>query len=1028
MKKRKKENKSTVAFVKQSEKPRISVCLIAKNEEKYIDQCLSSIKAIADEIILVDTGSTDRTVKIAGKYTDKIYFHLWNDNFSEARNHYLKYATGDWIFQIDADEKLVQEDIPIILKAINDKNIDAVMIQIISKLREGKSEAVHSVERVFRNKKQIHYEGRVHNRLEGITNAKVYPIRLMHYGYDLGQTLSRKKFERTVSLLKMDLADKPDNPLTYHYLGCSYLSEGKYQESLNNSLEAIRLAEVKKDTNMIYLWSHYNASISYYRLKELEKAEEVSKSAIKKYSDHIDSHYILSLVFFDLKKWAQLIDYGKKYIQLAKLMKTSPEHFGNLVTCTVNEEWNIQVLIAIAYFELKFYEESNDAFDKAVSCAPQPFIALRAAGIYFYNQKKYNKALEYLKKAKLNNPDDSTIKDLIAQIEKEKVTEIKEPTITCCMIVKNEEVFLDQCLKSICDYVDEIIIVDTGSTDGTVDIARKYTEKIYFHPWEGSFSKARNQAMGYATCDWILTIDADEEFVAGSGELLRQAVRESGFADAIHANVISTYSGGRKAARHNSERILRNNGIIHYEGIVHNRVEGAFKIKESRIELMHYGYDVDEKKAQEKFLRTIHLLKKQIEENPTDPMPHHYLGTSYLSRGMDEEAAKESVIAIDLAERQNDGNPMYLWSRHNAAITFFRMGNLDKAGEYSLDAIRKYPDHLDSHFTLTMVAGERRQWQDVLTHGTRFIELRDIFEKNPERAGIVINTTMNEAPSVHLLIGHAWHALSEISKMQKHYQAAADLAEDKWQVWWNAGCFHMDRSFDLVYAHTYLNMALEESPENQDIWYMLAKLNKKSESFSDEIKCLAKLFSLGNRDTIVLNRLASLSLDSDDLSMASQVIDAMLEIDSQNYLALCNSGTLFRRQNSLDHAMKAFSKAIEINPQETEPWLNLGEIAMQLGQFENARLFFGHVCNLGKETLKAFLYLCEIELRQNRIVEFIHWCDLVLKELKLNRNRTINTIEDISCILHEIKKAINHNSKFSIQTSKILSLLPAVSQ
>ncbi|MBA3036700.1 MAG: glycosyltransferase, partial [Desulfobacterium sp.] len=880
------------------------------------------------------------------------------------------------------------------------------------------------VERIFRNNKQIHYEGRVHNRLVGIKNAKVYPIRLMHYGYDLGQTQSKKKFERTVRLLEMDLEDNPENPITYHYLSCSYLSEGKYQESLDTSLSAIRLAEAKKDPDMIYLWSHYNAAISYYRLKESDEAEKISKSALKKYSDHIDSYFVLSLVCFDQKKWAHLINYGNEYIRLIKLLNKSPERFGNLLTCTVNEQWNVQVLIGVAYFELNLFKDSDHAFDKAVSCAPEPFIALRAAGIYFHNQKKHIKALEYLKRAHEKKPDDSTVNSLIAQIEKAGVVEARKPTITCCMIVKNEEVFLDQCLKSICDYVDEIVIVDTGSTDGTVEIARQYTDKIYFHPWEGSFSKARNQAMAYATCDWIFQIDGDEELVQGSGEELIEAVYDAGPADAFHVNIISTYSNGAKRARHNFERLFRNNGVIHYEGIVHNRVTGAFKIKESRIELMHYGYNVDEKKAQEKYLRTSELLKKQIEENPNDPMPHHYLGASYLSRGMDEDAAKESVTAIDLAERQNDDNPMYLWSRHNAAIAFFRMGNLNKAGEYSLDALRKYPEHLDSHYTLTIIAGERGQWKDVISHGTKFLELRDMFENNPEKAGIVINSTMNEAPSIHLLIGHACHALGEISKMQVQYQMAADHAEDKWQAWWNAGCFHMDRSFDLVCARSYLSMALVESPENQDIWYMLAKLNKKSGFFSEEKQCLVKLFEFGNRDTIILNRLATLSLDSDDLATASQALDALLAIDNRNYFALCNFGILYRRQNFLDRAMEAFSKAIENNPYESAPWLNLGEISIQLGQFDNARLFFERVCNLEKETLKALLYLCEIELRQDRVVEFIHWCDLVLKELGLNRNRTLDSVEDLGGILQEINIVLIHDVDLCSQVSNVLSLLP----
>ncbi len=169
---------------------------------------------------------------------------------------------------------------------------------------------------------------------------------------------------------------------------------------------------------------------------------------------------------------------------------------------------------------------------------------------------------------------------------------------------------------------------------------------MFFHPWEGNFSKARNQALSYSSCDWVFIMDADEELVEGSGERIRESVRNADETDAFLVNTISTYSNGTKRARHNSERLFRNNGVIHYEGIVHNRVEGVRSVKASGIEIMHYGYDVEEKKAHEKFLRTSELLKKQIEEDPDNPMHHHYLGTSYLTRGMNEEAARESWLPL----------------------------------------------------------------------------------------------------------------------------------------------------------------------------------------------------------------------------------------------------------------------------------------------------------------------------------------------------------------------------------------------
>ncbi len=1023
--KKKKKAKTTITTLKQSVRPLISVCMIAKNEEKYIEQCLRSVKPVADEIIFVDTGSTDRTVDIARKYTDKIYFHPWNDNFSEARNQAMHYAKGDWILTIDADEELVKEDIPNVLNAVQEAGIDAIVAQVVSAAHRGRSKAVHNSERILRNNGVIHYEGRVHNRVVGVTSPKIYPLRILHYGYDIMEGDTGKKFERTVSLLKKDLEDSPDNPATHHYLSCSYLSLGMYEETIEHGLKATRLAEAKNNQDMLFLWTYYNLSLAYYRSNNLNIAKDMAIGALKKCPHHIDSHFMMIMICFDEKCWKDLIYHADRYLQLVDNLNTDPAKFGNLITCSLNEEWNMHVLTGIACAELGQAANSQRSFEKAIQSAPEPFIALRAIGIYSYNKNDMAKSLVYLEKARQLNSNDETVNKLLANISNKTEKDQEAPTISCCMIVRDEEAFLEACLKSVKDYVDEIIIVDTGSIDKTVDIARRYTEKVFFHPWENSFSEARNHAMSYATGDWIFTIDADEELVAGSGELLRQAVREAASADAIYASVISIYSGGRKTARHNSQRILRNNGVIHYEGSVHNRVIGVQQSIMSQIELMHYGYNVEEKKANEKFLRTVELLKMQIREKPDDPRLHHYLGNSYVARGMYKEGMEESTLAIRLAENQGNEDALYLSTHYNAAFAFCHLGEFKDARDHSLRALKKFPDHLDSLYIMTITSAGEKQWNDVLHYGLRFLELRDDYENDPEKAGVIINTTLGEGHKLHLLVGHAYHALNNDASMAMHYQAAYRMSEDKWQTWWRIGIFHLDHSGDLRLARRYLDIALEEAPDEPQVWYMLAKWNSRTENCKDEKRCLSRLFELGSQDVMALTRLADLSISTDDLTTAHQALNALMKIDPQNHAALCNLGLLYRRQNDLDRAMESFGKAIEINPQGAAPWLHLGEISMQLGQFDNARPFFERVHNLEKGMLKSLLYLCEIELRQNRIVDFIRWCDLILKELRLNRERNIDKVEDMSGILHEINNALMHNSDLSTQVSNLSSLLPS---
>jgi len=356
-------------------------------------------------------------------------------------------------------------------------------------------------------------------------------------------------------------------------------------------------------------------------LKHLEEAEEISLSSLSRYPDHVDSHFILSLRLLRPKQIGGKVSLlrSASHLRLSELQQKSPERFGSLVTSTLKERWNIGTLVGMAYAELGDPKKAQVIFQEAMNCAPEPFLVARAAGIFYYNKGLLPEARHYLLKAGKLNGSDPTVHQILNEIARKVEYRGKEPTISCCMIVKDEEAFLEQCLESVKDYVDEIIIVDTGSTDQTVDIARRYTDKVYFHPWEGSFSKARNQALAHATCDWIFIIDADEELLQGSGEKLRQAVREAGDAEAIHVNTISVYSGGRKTARHNSERLFRNNGVIHYEGIVHNRVVGMRSVKASRIELMHYGYNVDEKKAYEKVPENGRASQKTDRGRPGKP-------------------------------------------------------------------------------------------------------------------------------------------------------------------------------------------------------------------------------------------------------------------------------------------------------------------------------------------------------------------------------------------------------------------------
>ena len=115
----------------------ISLCMITKNEEKFLELCLNSVKSIVDEIIIVDTGSTDKTKEIAKKFNAKIIDFKWIDDFSAAKNESLKHATRDWVLVLDADEVIEKKDLDKIKNAIENSEKDFTKIREMAK-RSGK--------------------------------------------------------------------------------------------------------------------------------------------------------------------------------------------------------------------------------------------------------------------------------------------------------------------------------------------------------------------------------------------------------------------------------------------------------------------------------------------------------------------------------------------------------------------------------------------------------------------------------------------------------------------------------------------------------------------------------------------------------------------------------------------------------------------------------------------------------------------------------------------------------------------------
>lgn len=207
----------------------ISVCVIAKNEEKNIEKCLAPLREYDWEIIVVDTGSTDCTKEIAGKYADKVLDYGWCDDFSAARNFSIKQASYDIILAIDCDEYLKEIDIDALLLLARQHPTSVGLLSRENHYQMNGTDSVYVdlVERLF-SRKYYRYEGIIHEQVRlreperHTYETYQLPLILNHSGYNGNEETLREKALRNISLLEKDLETHPDNPYTYFQIGQAY--------------------------------------------------------------------------------------------------------------------------------------------------------------------------------------------------------------------------------------------------------------------------------------------------------------------------------------------------------------------------------------------------------------------------------------------------------------------------------------------------------------------------------------------------------------------------------------------------------------------------------------------------------------------------------------------------------------------------------------------------------------------------------------------------------------------------------------
>ncbi len=233
----------TPSITTSGTKQRVSLCMIVKNEEQHLPGCLESVHEIVDEIVIVDTGSTDQTKAVALKYGAKVIDFPWIDHFAAARNISIENATGDWIFWMDADDRLDasnREALHQVFQQLPDATQPVGFVLkclcFNDKQRESKVAVDHI--RLFPRHPELRWRYRIHEQILPSLrqlggDTQWVPVTIEHIGYQ-DSTIRKKKLERDIRLLHMEHQDNPDDPFTLFNLGSVLLEMGDTSNALTH--------------------------------------------------------------------------------------------------------------------------------------------------------------------------------------------------------------------------------------------------------------------------------------------------------------------------------------------------------------------------------------------------------------------------------------------------------------------------------------------------------------------------------------------------------------------------------------------------------------------------------------------------------------------------------------------------------------------------------------------------------------------------------------------------------------------------
>lgn len=640
----KRKNISPLSKDKKQYKYDLTIAMIVKNEEKNLRRCLESLQPLRDsancQLIITDTGSTDGTIAIAKEFADVYLEFEWCSDFAAARNTGVERAEGRWFLFVDADQEFDQSilEIPAFLKKPASHKYDHAVVA----LRNYSGDVFHPDE--FSDQKvgllvnfgngPRKFEMPIHERiLLDRTNFYETNVLIHHYGYI--SDIYKEKVQRNQAILETTLEDEKLQFRSYFHIA---KAASDRTEKLKVSLESISLAEQKGVMQNEYVASCYAIACSCLNeMKQYSKVLEFYTCYFKEFTTLIPQSLdiIHSAVYATLMlgKHDKSLTLLQEYISTYKKISASP--------MKVDAQNGLCSSYTDGDFITGCYQLAELYCAKGELDSAKKWLKESKGNVY----KLPSGAMPYISaykqvEEKIKNFDVSTLKSKEIPQEKEEINTMSHNTkkgkfpyeLTISMIVKNEKKYLRRCLEALQPLRNaiscQLIITDTGSTDGTIEIAKEFADLYLEHPWNDNFSAARNVGVEKAEGRWFLFWDADE-IALDSFVQIADFLKSPESHNYDNASIIMrSYLGDVNNYSHHHDKVSVKmfnfkDGQRFFKNFVHESIDFTSSTKVLPIIFDHFGYtdDIMEHKA-EKYLN---LLKKDLEVSPYSLRAHFQL-------------------------------------------------------------------------------------------------------------------------------------------------------------------------------------------------------------------------------------------------------------------------------------------------------------------------------------------------------------------------------------------------------------------